>query len=273
MSINPNKTVHFHGVNQQDKTTKALDLHVEEIRRIGFTVLPEVLSREDVDYFRNSIDNCYQKQIEELGGEEIAERIGDAHNVRFPIALDERFLDIAAAPRIHEVFRSLLGENYVLMMQNAVINLPDRFQHQTYWHRDLNYQHWTSSQPLVANALFCIDDFTMENGCTVALPASHLCSTFPSEEFVLKHETPILANAGDVIMMDSMVYHRTGYNLSNQIRRAVNNVIGLPFITQQLDIPEILQGKYSEDDFLNRYLGYRWKPARNAKSWRLARMK
>ena len=38
--------------------------------------------------------------------------------------------------------------------------------HQSAFHRDLPYQHFTSSRPIAINALFCADEFTNENGAT-----------------------------------------------------------------------------------------------------------
>lgn len=39
--------------------------------------------------------------------------------------------------------------------------------------RPVLYQHYVSSSPLAVKALFCVDDFTHENGSTFVLPASH----------------------------------------------------------------------------------------------------
>lgn len=271
VNINPNQEVNFHGVREQTQVQSPLDAHLEEFNRLGYTKLEGVLNAEQLAYYQSAIDGLYDKQIEECGGEELARKIGDADNIRCPLALDEKFLDLAINERLHEMFKAIMGDNYILMMQNGILNKPARFQHQTFWHRDLNYQHWTSSTPLVMNALYCIDDFTLENGGTVVLPGSHLLPEFPSKEFVLKNEIGLTAKAGDVLVMNSMMYHRTGYNQSNQNRRAVNHVIGMPFFHQQLDIPSLLDGKFSDDPFLNKFLGYRWKAPASVEEWRKAR--
>lgn len=169
------------------------------------------------------------------------------------------------------ILKSILGQSILLIMQNAIINRPSAVNYQSRWHRDLNYQHWTSSKPLALNALFVIDPFTVESGCTHVLPGTHLRSEFPSEEFVLKHESPAVAEPGSVIIMDSMIYHRSGKNSSNYARRAVNHVIGLPFMSQQIDIPKYVGPRLATDDFARGFFGYRWNPATSAKDWRNAK--
>ena len=35
----------------------------------------------------------------------------------------------------------------------------------------------------------------------------------------------------------------------------------------------MLQGQYSNDPFLNKFLGYRWAPKKDVKQWRIERIK
>ena len=175
------------------------------------------------------------------------------------------------------IVRDVLGKNIVLLMQNAIINRPEKKQYQVRWHRDMNYQHWTSSRPLAVNFLVCVDRFYKDGGCTWVLPGSHLHEEFPSDEFVIKNEIPLEADAGSVVLMNAMTFHRSGINISaSYTRRAINHVVGSPFMGQQIDIPRFLLAHnedYSSDPFLNSYLGYQWNPALDAKEWRNKRKK
>ncbi len=72
--------------------------------------------------------------------------------------------------------------------------------------------------------------------------------------------------------MDAMLYHRAGQNKSNTLRRAINHVIGLPFMAQQIDIPAFAGNKLSVDEFSKSYFGYRWQPAKSVKHWRLRKL-
>jgi hypothetical protein len=52
----------------------------------------------------------------------------------------------------------------------------------------------------------------------------------------------------------------------------VNHVIGLPILSQQIDIPRSLNGKWADDPFLAKYLGYRWNPKPTVVDWRRAKL-
>jgi hypothetical protein len=52
----------------------------------------------------------------------------------------------------------------------------------------------------------------------------------------------------------------------------VNHVIGLPILSQQIDIPRSLGGKWSDDPFLSKYLGYRWNPKPSVLEWRQGKL-
>ena len=66
---------------------------------------------------------------------------------------------------------------------------------------------------------------------------------------------PPIAKAGSVILFDSMVYHKSGFNNTNDTRFGINNMYTLPFIKQQINYPYFLKDK-TEDDLLNRLLGF-----------------
>jgi len=261
-----------YGIREQTVISDELDFHVEEIRCKGFTVLTGVFSADDMANARQAIDRVYSAQVAEMGGKDSLGKVKDEDIVRCPLASDDISFQIATNKRIHELIERVLGGAYVLLMQNGIINRPQREQYQVRWHRDLNYQHWTSSRTLALSFLVCVDDFFKEGGATWVLPGSHLYEKFPSDRFVENHEIVVEASAGSVVVMDCMTFHRAGANSTQDFtRRAVNHVIGSPFMSQQIDLPNILaeQGKdYSQDPFLSMYLGYRWNPAASPKAWR-----
>lgn len=259
------------GVLEKNTLSDPLDLHVEEVLNRSCTIIPDVFTADEVGYARQALDKLYADQTTTFGAENL-EKASDVNNVRCPLAYDDHFLNMATNKKIHSILAKLLGANYVLMMQNAVINQPNRLQYQVRWHRDLSYQHWTSSKPLVLNFLIAIDKFTLEGGATFVLPGSHLYEKFPSSAYVKKHEVCLEASAGSVLLLDAMTFHRAGINsIPGFTRRALNHVVGLPFMAQQIDIPNMLakRGKdLSKDPFLYNYLGYRWNPAHDVEDWR-----
>jgi len=264
--------VTVYGIAERHENRDALDERVEEIHATGFTLPDSGLSIDQLQAIRTSLDVLCERQASEAGGEEGLDRCNDRDVIRCPLIYDKAFLELAAHPVLTELARRLLGGNILLLQQNGVVNRPGRKHHQLRWHRDLNYQHWVATQPFAISALLCVDPFTFETGATYFLPHSQMHEKFPSDTFVRRHQQVMEAAPGTFLVFDAMVFHRAGINVSNQPRRAVNHMIGRPFMAQQINIPGLLDPCYAQDAFLSKYLGYRWAPAPSVLDWRKQRM-
>jgi ectoine hydroxylase-related dioxygenase (phytanoyl-CoA dioxygenase family) len=260
-----------HGVGRRTAVHDPLDAHAEELRSAGYTVLDAGLTPQRLADLRERMEAVYRTQVDELGGEAALARCKDLDVARCPLAYDETFIGVAANAALVPLVQRLLGENIVLLQQNGLFNRPQAAHYQTHWHRDLSYQHWTSSEPLAINALLTLDDFTLENGATHVLPGSHLRAEFPSAAYVEKFEVPIVAPAGSFLVLDAMLFHRAASNRSNGQRRALNHLIGRPFMAPQFDLSRMVDARHAHDPFLNRYLGFRWAPCASVADWRRLR--
>jgi ectoine hydroxylase-related dioxygenase (phytanoyl-CoA dioxygenase family) len=261
-----------YGIKEKRVDKDALDVHVQEVQMLGYTVLEPAVPAERLAAWRSSIDRILGELAAESGGVDALQRIGEADTVRALLAYDGSFLDIATDPQLIEICKRLLGDYFILMLQNGVVNQPaQQPHHQAAYHRDLPYQHFVSSRPLAVSALFCLDPFESENGSTMFIPGSHKVEEFPSDDYVQKMQSSISAPAGAVIVFDSMLFHRAGINRSKSVRRAVNNVFALPFLKQQIVLPALLNGKWSEDPWLKRLLGYESDPPRSPAEFRALR--
>jgi len=260
-----------HGVHQQVQTHDRLDAQAEELRALGYTTVASGLSASELAALRERMEAVYATQVQELGGPDALQRCKDLDTARCPLAYDEAFIGVAANDALMALVHRMLGENFVLLQQNGLFNRPGAGHYQTHWHRDLSYQHWTSSEPMAINALLTLDDFTLENGATHVLPASHLRAEFPSDAYVARFETPMVAPAGSFLVLDAMLFHRAGRNASSGQRRAVNHLIGRPFMAQQFDLSRLVDARHGDDPFLHKYLGYRWSPCDSVAAWRKMR--
>jgi ectoine hydroxylase-related dioxygenase (phytanoyl-CoA dioxygenase family) len=261
-----------HGVREFHVNQDEADFCAEEICNIGFTVVQSGYSEEELQLIRQKIDAVYERQLVELGGEEFLQRINDADLARCLVGYDDYFLALATHPLLLAVTRKLLGENFILMAQNAILNRPADEHYQVTWHRDLNYQHYVSSRPLAFSALYAIDNFTEETGGTWVIPASHKSETFPSEDYVLRYRKQIIAPAGSILLLDPMVYHRAGVNRSKGLRRSINHIYSVPMIQQQISLPRMLAGKFGEDRFLRMFLGYETETGESVQQWRTRKL-
>ena len=245
-----------------------LGVALELLQSRGFAVVPNVFSSEQVAELSERLEAVYAQQCKEVGGEDALFKISDADIVRCPLAYDAEFLAVALHPVIVDAARRLLGPSVVLLMQNGVINRPDRTQAQTAWHRDLNYQHWVSSRPIAISAMVCLEDFTDETGGTVFLAGSHRIEPMPSDRILRSAGEIPKAYAGSIILFDSMVFHRAGLNKSKRIRRGINHVVGAPILAQTIDVPRMLGNSVPADPLVAGYLGFRWNPISSVANWR-----
>lgn len=268
-------TINKYGVIQQTINQSAIDRHIEEVHVNGYTIIEDCINRNLLDKISEIYDKT-QEEEERLAKASNTELSADRNIIRCPLAHDEIFLEVATLQTPLDIIKRILGNNIVLLMQNAILNNPDQEQYQAKWHRDLNYQHFVTSRPIALNFLVCIDDFTTENGATMALPGTHMFESFPSDDYVERNQVSLTASKGSIFILNCMTYHRTGDAVKNASRRrAINHVVGLPFMSQQIDIPRYLKSKrnidYSGNKELFNYLGYRWNPSENVEKWRSLR--
>jgi ectoine hydroxylase-related dioxygenase (phytanoyl-CoA dioxygenase family) len=258
-----------YGVRERTKEpVDALEIALETLVCHGFAVLKDVFSHDQVSDLNERLESVYARQCAEVGGEDKLLAIGDTDIVRLPLAYDSKFLDLALHPAITEAARRLIGPNVVLMMQNGVINRSERLQAQTAWHRDLNYQHWVCSRQLAISAMVCLEDFTEETGGTIFLAGSHKIEPMPSQALINSAAETPRADAGSIVLFDSMTFHRSGVNRSGRVRRGINHVVGAPIMGQVIDVPRMLGDDAPLDPFVAGYLGYRWNPAESVANWR-----
>lgn len=256
-----------YGINNQASVLSELDHHLEELRINGFTILKNVLNEKQLEEARKRLDALNDEQTKRLSAEYL-NKINELNLVRCPFIEDEFFLTILTARRVNEIVEHMLGNYYIVHLQNGIVNKPKEEHHQSSWHRDLPYQNYEISSPLAISALFCIDEFSEQTGGTLVLPFSHRLEKIPSNDYINKFSIVANAPAGSVIVFDSMLLHKAGYNKSENIRRGINNMYVKPILKQQVNIPKALNGKFSDDPDLRKLLGYDSVTPDNVDQWR-----
>jgi ectoine hydroxylase-related dioxygenase (phytanoyl-CoA dioxygenase family) len=226
-------------------------INLEEFNRKGYTVVKNVLSPDEITTLKRKLNKIQKQQINEFSLNKI-KTINEQGSVRCPLLYDDYFLDLLTIPQIMEYVESILGDYYILSLQNSIIVEPNKIHHQSFYHRDIIHQNFTSSKPLGVNVYFCLDNYNEKSGGTTFIPGSHLIENFPLN---YQEESPKI-EAGSVILFNSMIYHKAGHNTSNNYRYGINHMYVLPFIKQQINLPLALNGKHSQDFPLNKILGY-----------------
>lgn len=265
-------SIKSYGFSHINIVSSSLEKNLEELKISGYTIIENVLSENHLEIARSKIDEIYD-QIENEEGKDALESINERYMIRCPLYFDDFFMNIAANKKILDIVEKVIGNYYILHLQNAIINPPDETHHQSSWHRDLPYQNFVISKPLALSALYCIDEFSELTGGTMVLPHTHNFETIPSVQYIESHKVSVIAKAGSVILFDSMLLHKAGYNRSDKFRRAINNIYTVPIIKQQLNIPNMLKNKYQNNDFLLKFLGYHSQVPNSDAEWRTQRKK
>jgi hypothetical protein len=246
-----------YGVSDQTRSDTDVERACEQIRQLGYGVIDGGYDIEWLSSLSLAFDRAQQRHALDHGGLDALTAIDEHNTIRLPLAYESLFLELATNSRIQEICRSLIAGYAILNQQNGIINPPNGLRYnQGAWHRDLPYQHFVSSRPLAINALFCLDAFTIENGATMVLPASHKLEAFPSDHFVDTQAVSVTAPAGSFIVLDCMVFHSGGVNVTAKPRRAVNHVYSIPLLRQQIDLPAALGEDFTGTPELRRLLGY-----------------
>ena len=247
-----------YGVLDQRVVVDDLDRVAEQISYLGYAVIESGYTATEIDDIRRILDETHLRYVERYG-ERALKEIDEYNGIRLPLALDDAFLKLASNARIIELVKKLIQNKFILNQQNGVINPPGKTYNQALWHRDLPYQHFVSSKPLAINALYCVDEFTTQNGATFVLPSSHTQEAFPSDAYIESNAKQVEAAAGSFIVLDCMVFHRGGPNITSVPRRAVNHVYTTAFIKQQIDIPSALGNDRVLSPEMAELLGFRYR--------------
>jgi phytanoyl-CoA hydroxylase len=217
---------------------------VEDFRRDGFLVLPEVLGPAELDELRaESVALCRGELgvIDGVGTEGDGETDEDVLRrflcIHFPHKLSPKLHALLAHPRIVEVLVRLIGPD-VKAMQSMLFIKSEGKPGQA-WHQD-EYFIPTRDRSLTA-AWIALDDATVDNGCLWVLPGSHrpgiiypakgidddrFDCTDEAYRFPYREEdaVPVELPAGGAIVFDGHLLHRSLPNtLERGLRRSVAN--------------------------------------------------
>lgn len=174
---------------------------------------------------------------------------------------------------IDEKIIDWIEENYfssrcILNSFSALSNIPgeNKVFHKRI-HKDI--RHYSFEMPLMLNMLVMLDDFTVENGATLLLPKSHLFEKEPTTDFFDKNAIHATGKAGDIIIWNSNIYHASGINKTNKIRRALPITFSLPCYKQLIDYPRSIgfEKKKMFNDRMKFLLGYESLVPANLSSW------
>ena len=227
--------IESYGVLNQNQSQTEIELAKESLRLLGYATLRSQISEREIDQIRVDSKKLASDYANEYSSMNLKD-IGESNNFRAPLLKNKAFLKIALNEHLLDLVSQMIVGKYFLNQQNLVINPPSSNNYnQVKFHRDLPYQHYVSTRPLAINALLAVDDFTLENGTTVIVPASHKMEECPSSELIERVGTRLEVKAGTFLILDCMTFHAAGVNVSSAERIGINHVYTSLMFRPQID--------------------------------------
>ena len=242
--------------------------NLELLNRNGYFLVESIFSEEELDKIRLKMDVIWKKQLEKYGGD-FLNKIGDYGQIRAMMVDAPYFFDLIIHPAILKYVTLTVGETAILHLQNGIVLHPGYKHNQAKYHKDFP-KDFLANKILSFNAFIVVDDFNEISGGTWIIPGSHRFVEMPSQTYIEKNQMQIKAKAGSILFFDSMLWHRGGDNLSNRIRRGINQQYTRPFIKQQLDYPVLFNGKVDKESKLAQILGFWSIPPKDVDEYRVS---
>ncbi len=226
-----------------------------DLDSVGYSIMKSVLSPEEV---RTTIDRLRNLRDEEVSiyGDSFLKSKGEYGQIRAPICRDSWFDMFARSVFVDEVLNSCLYDSSILHLMNGIVTSPNVKHNQALFHRDFP-KPFVANRPLSVNIFYALTEFNGTTGGTWLVPGSHKLVDFPSQSLIEENKIQLHCAPGDVIVFDSMLVHASGINTSGDYRYALNTQFTLPFIKQQLDMPEFLKkcDRPTPDDLVFQRMG------------------
>ncbi len=230
--------------------SKLVDAQRKQLLQDGFVILKDIVTQEQLDRLREQAAPFLVKAGRNSFEGERTQRIyGLPEKVRAADPFIEHPLILAHLDR-------LLMPNY-LLSQAQVINIQSDSPAQPE-HVDDGFYPWPRPRPAISIAtVFAIDDFTAENGATVAIPGSHRWDDQRTPRDSDERVQAVMT-AGSCILFMGNLWHGGGANASGGDRLALTCQYCEPWARTQenyfLSVSKETAASVSED--IRRMLGY-----------------
>lgn len=203
---------------------------IRQLRLEGFCLLQGVIPPAEAGRIRTEIDGAREEGMKAYN-----ERDWSAVTHMLPLApyfADARLLDVARAAFSHAAVRISQTEFKGQPPDNIP---PDYRNYHSDWPHDLTDRSLCGfvHQPfpdvtMSLTSIWMLSPFTPESGATWVVPRSHRDPRNPrglddgiDEHAPIAGELQVCGEAGDVILIDSRVWHSIGANTTGEVRSAV----------------------------------------------------
>ena len=208
--------------------------HKDQFERDGYFIIESVVPAQHLEILRDEVAAAIQRVDAEMDAKGV-ERMGiQTKNSRYFInvlqhQLDNPVAEFVFSPLMADICRATLGENVYLFNEQYVVKAAERGESFS-WHQDSGYVGYAHHKPYLT-CWVTLDDVNEENGTVYILPYDRAGTRdyvlhAPSES---NHDLqgyhgddpgiPVIAPAGSIAVFSSTVFHRSGANQTDRMRR------------------------------------------------------
>lgn len=215
--------------------------NIQEIREQGYTILPQVFENWQVKYLLELVKNHYEITKDQIS-KDVPYLNTNQPNVYNLQNKDINFINtLFGLQDVEKILIDCLNDKWYKQIPQDQPNYILR----SFGARSSNSAlplHIDSFIPYIGNeviamqVVICLEDMTLENGCTIAVPKSHQLGEYADNKFY-DNADPILLKAGDIAIWDSRLWHGTATNKSEGTRWAIIATFTRWWIKQHFDIP------------------------------------
>lgn len=221
---------------------------VRELREVGFCRLPQVFSEEQVARALELVREWEQRQSLT---ENLPRLVRDTPQLWNLQAKDPFFIDLLfGSPEFERILIECLNDPwYPAIPQDAPNYILRAYQARSSagalpLHID-SFIPYKGDHTIAMQCSMVLEPMSVENGCTVAVPGSHQSGEFANQD-AMADAVPLEADAGDVVIWDSRLWHGATENTSGGTRWAIIATFTRWWIKQAFNITATLPDEIYE---------------------------
>ena len=224
----------------------------------GFTVLNDLITAEQCEYFKTLLEKDHQRFVSFYANQKVNDSGSLANKVGEKVVFNLHNKDIS--------WFTLFEHSEVLSLLDLILKEGSYQESEPYYLYNISARcplkghsgqqlHIDSNLPgmnycIVANVLWALDDFTLENGATRVVPGSHKWKEFASDGLSHPDERRVTIRKGSAIIFNANLWHGGAENTTEESRWAVALGYARWFIKPSFDFmqntPEDIYSKLSE---------------------------
>lgn len=216
--------------------------HLDQFQREGYVIIENFFPKEEIEEATRRIDDMVrlheEKQRQDVSGDKGAGagtgagagagtgagRANEIIFINYVVKKDAYFQTFCAQDKFVQLTTALLGPEVAVYFDSVAYKRPETPK-EFPWHQDNGYGLVLSEQ--YVTCWIALEDATVENGCVWVMPGSH-------RQGIVEHKptpvglqcyfgpdpgVPVTLNKGGMAVFSSLLFHRSGPNVSNATRK------------------------------------------------------